>query len=211
MRVYYACGDAGLRLSEAKHLHGAGPEAARYGIRRRNHWGSNNPPPGAGTTKLVRCPCDETSARGAEGLHIITGVAESHRGTKRNNPFRGCRALTKPCAYLVTETMLVSFTLLTLGRRLLKCNGSCDMQRLGPENETAPRRGLFDQSDLWSHMQMRWVGVGHGPSDDGGEYTTRYAPVKRNTPRTVRSTRRASGGQKPRLPEVGPEMRSPAG
>lgn len=63
-------------------------------------------------------------------------------------------------------------------------------------NETAPRRGLFDQSDLWSHMQMRWVGVGHGPSDDGGEYTTRYAPVKRNTPRTVRSTRRASGGRR---------------
>ena len=61
---------------------------------------------------------------------------------KRNNPCRGCRALTKPCAYLVTETMLVSFTLLTLGRRLLKCSGSCDMQRLGPENETAPRRGL---------------------------------------------------------------------
>lgn len=92
--------------------------------------------------------------------------------------------------------MLVSFTLLALGRRLLKCSGSCDMQRLGPENETAPRRGLFDQSDLWSHMQMRWVGVGHGPSDDGGEYTPHHAPVKRNSPRILRSTRRASGGRR---------------
>ena len=90
--------------------------------------------------------------------------------------------------------MLVSFTLLTLGRRLLKCNGSCDMQRLGPENETAPRRGLFDQSDLWSHMQMRWVGVGRRPSDDGGEYTTRYAPVKRNAAWDFRRPSRASGG-----------------
>lgn len=120
----------------ADSLHGPSLKAARHDARQASRWGKAQPAARGRRDEVTRCPAVERECYTSRQVWRITYEP------KRNNPCRGCRALTKPCAYLVTETMLVSFTLLALGRRLLKCSGSCDMKRLGPENETAPRRGL---------------------------------------------------------------------